>query len=149
MNKYIVILLSLLVTACKTTGSLTSQSIGNFVFAGPLTTKKDDIKTVRWSYGMEFSINVETITQIRFSCDPIPETSFVVNASDIKPIEKNAFFFDGEERPLVKEKIPWLFDPKTTNAECKAIVSRNNLEDVTITAPVKFTKDMKLITILQ
>ena len=113
MRKFIIIFLLVLITACKTTGSYNSQSIGNFVFAGPMTSNKDGVKTVNWTYGIEFSINLETITQISLTCTPIPDTTFIVTSADFKPVSKGAVFFDGKKLSLTKEDTPWIFDPET------------------------------------
>src|SRR6185312_10033418 len=95
---------------------------GKFVMAGPINATAEEL-SMHWQYGLMLNVDPEKISGIKFSCDPIPGTSFSVKGSELKRLKNGALFVDGPFLAVSKESTAWLFDGSTTTANCSAVVS--------------------------
>lgn len=148
MRKLVVLLLALIVSGCVSTGSSNTASIGRFIFAGPKSAASD-IVSVAWTYGFQFNSASPSYDQIKFSCEPIPGSTFTIDGSGLTLNADRVAYWDGEPLPLSKETTPWLYDDKTTQADCVAIFEKANQAPVTVTAGVTFNPMKKIITVMQ
>lgn len=148
MKKLVVFLSTLIVAGCVTTGSSNTSSIGQFIFAGPQSANTDKV-SVSWAYGFQFTSASPSFDQVKLSCDPIPGSTFTIDGSDISLNANRVAFWNGEPLPLSKETTPWLYDGKTTQANCIAIFEKSNQQPRTVTAGVTFDPMKKIITVMQ
>lgn len=148
MRRFIILILASTLTACVSPGPGQTGSVGKFVFAGPISAK-GDVVSIKWSYGIQFAIDPQTIKKITLTCAPIPGTTFVVSAPHINAESSGVVFMEGETMPVSKETTPWLFESNTTSAVCEAVVSRPEMPDTTVRAPVKFNAITKAATVAQ
>jgi hypothetical protein len=142
---------SILLAFCVLAGCATSSNeppIGNFVMAGP-TSADGNVASLRWQYGLQLSVDPKTISEIKFSCKPIPGTTFSAKGSDIRVWKNGTVVAEGPVLPITQESTPWLFENSTTSALCKAVISRAGQPESVVQAPVNFPASGKAVTVQQ
>ncbi|HEX4984820.1 MAG TPA: hypothetical protein VFV71_01985 [Burkholderiales bacterium] len=133
---------------CATPSSDHASAIGGFVMAGPTNAIAPEM-SMRWQYGLKLSIDPKSISEIKFSCDPIPGTTFSAKGPDLKILDNGIVSAGGPVLAVSNESTPWLFQSSTTSAQCRAVVSRVDQEDAVVTAPVSFPPSQKAATLQQ
>jgi hypothetical protein len=131
-------------------GQVSSQTteIGEFVMAGPISANAPEL-SMRWQYGLRLGFDPKTISEIKFSCEPIPGTTFTAIGAELKILKNGVVSADGPVVPISKESTPWLFENSTTSARCRAVISRPDKADASVSAPVSFPPSQKLATFQQ
>jgi hypothetical protein len=115
---------------------------GRFVMAGPVNQEAQEL-SMRWQYGLMVNVSPEEILEVKFSCEPIPGTSFSVKGSDLKRLKNGALYAEGATLVISSATTPWFYEFSTTNAECRAIVLASNQREAVITAKVSFSGAVK------
>jgi len=144
----LIIIISIFITGCVSQPPEKSNSVGHFIHAGPSNAESDTLST-KWKYGFKFTINHQSVTEVRLSCLPIPGTNLIVKKQNLKINTNGIAFWDGEVLEINREKTPWLFESATTEAICQAIVYRIGEPNSIERAPVTFTGAMKAATLRQ
>jgi len=121
---------------------------GQFVFAGTKSVDAE-VLSVTWSYGIRLSVNPDSISKIKLSCDPIPGSTFTVKGQDIKPANNDVFFLDGPVLRVSEETTPWLYGKNETTADCKAVIVFHNQPKIKIKTSVKYSGVQKVITLAE
>jgi hypothetical protein len=122
--------------------------VGQFVMAGPTNAIAEEL-SMRWQYGLMLSVDSQEITEVKFSCDPIPGTTFAAKGNELRRLKNGALFMEGPVLVVSNETTPWLFETTTTSANCTAAVSIANKPEAIITARVNFASAMKSATMKQ
>ncbi|HKC52081.1 MAG TPA: hypothetical protein VKF60_14900 [Myxococcota bacterium] len=130
-----------LLIACAQAGVPGSSGVGQFVSAGPVA--GDSELRVRWRYGFRFSVDPSSVSEVKLSCGAIDGSAFVVEGADIHVDASRTAYWEGPERLLTEDSVPWLFDPETTSEICQAVVSRAELPDAVERMGVTFTSAVK------
>lgn len=105
--------------------------------------------SMRWQYGLALELAPQSIAEIKFSCDPIPGTTFTSKGGELKRMNNGTLFIDGPILLVSKESTPWLFESSHTSANCKAAISRAGQPETVIAAPVNFSASSKAATLRQ
>ena len=128
--------------------SVRTSSIGQFVMAGPVSDGSDNF-AIRWRYGLQLSVDPSSISEVKFSCDPIPGSTFSAKGPELRIHENKSIFANGPTVLISRETTPWLYQNNTTSAICKAVISRDGLADVVEQAPLNFSASHKAATLQQ
>jgi hypothetical protein len=143
MNKLALALSAIFITGCASTGGANhAESVGKFIHAGPISTKAD-VLSIRWNYGIKFTVDPASIGEVKFNCAPISSSTFTVKGADLKFQPDGTVFVEGAALPVSKEATPWFLDGNHTSATCEAIVSRNGKADSSMKASVNFSAAVK------
>lgn len=145
--------LSILLSACLIAGCASSQvgstsQVGTFVMAGP-TNADGPTLSMRWQYGLQLAVDPKTISEVKFSCAPIPGTLFSAKGEELRVLKNGAAMVQGPVLPISTESTPWLFESSTTSTVCRAIVSRTGQPDTIVQAPVNFPPSVKISMLQQ
>ena len=135
-------------SGCAASSSNNSPSPGRFVMAGPTNAIASQL-SMRWQYGLLLAIEPQSISEIQFSCQPIPGTSFSAKSTELRRTSDGALFIEGPVLLVSREVTPWMFENSTTTAQCKASISRPGQPDAVVSATVNFNVAMKAETLLQ
>ena len=140
-NLFFIIINTILLVGCVTAQEESRNSIANFVMAGPISDDAQEL-SMRWRYGLELSVDPLSITEVKFSCEPIPWSTFSVKASDLN-VYQNNIYANGPSIIISNQTTPWLYQNETTTAKCSAVISQNGKMDITQVATVNFTQTQK------
>lgn len=133
---------------CASSPSNSGPPSGRFVMAGPTNAIAPQL-SMRWQYGLMLEIDPQLISEVKFSCEPIPGSTFSAKGAELKRMKNGAFFIEGPVLLVSKETTPWLFESSQTSAQCKAAISRLGQPETLITAPVNFNASSKSATLMQ
>lgn len=134
------------ITGCTSVPSGGSSSAGQFVMAGPTNAIAPEL-SMRWQYGLALEFDPQSISEIRFSCDPIPGTTFTTKGPELRRMKSGLLFAEGPTLLVSEEATSWLFENSRTSATCKAAISRAGQPETVIAAPVNFSASSKAATL--
>lgn len=133
---------------CASSPSSSGSPAGRFVMAGPTNAVAPQL-SMRWQYGLMLELDPQSISEVKFSCEPIPGSTFTAKGTELKRMSNGALFIEGPVLLVSKETTPWLFESSQTSAQCKAAISRPGQPEALITAPVNFNASSKSATLMQ
>ena len=139
---------STILAGCASTSSSNGRPVGQFVMAGPTSAIAQQL-SMRWQYGLALNFDQATIVEIKFSCSPIPGTTFTAKGTELRRLSNGTLFIEGPVLVVSKQETPWLFEKTLTSAQCKAAISRIGQPEALITAPVNFSASSKFATLVQ
>jgi hypothetical protein len=123
--------------------SVPAASPGRFTYAGP-TSAEADVVSIKWRFGFQFSVNLESISEVSFSCGSIKESAVKVSGSSLKPDARGLVIVETAATPVSEQTTPWLFSSSTTKSTCMAVATVEGGKKLKESAPVTFAPVVKV-----
>jgi len=138
----------LVLAGCASQETDIHTKVGKFVYAGPISVQAP-VLSMKWRYGFSFSVDPASVTGARLSCASIPGTKLTIKKKDLNISNESLAFWDSLIIPVSKNSTPWLYTSSTTESVCRAVISVKNSPDMTVEAPLIFTKSTKSMIVQQ